>query len=57
MSSVQKTIPESSADIGGLKVGRLLPSRIQRSIGPFVFMDHFGPENLSAETNLDVPHF
>jgi redox-sensitive bicupin YhaK (pirin superfamily) len=28
---------------GGFKVRRLLPAALRRSVGPFVFFDHFGP--------------
>src|SRR5690554_5245945 len=43
----------------GMKVKRILPFRLRRMIGPFIFMDHAGPiENLSAQpSSLDVlPH-
>jgi redox-sensitive bicupin YhaK (pirin superfamily) len=42
---------------GGFKVQRALPSVQRRSVGPFVFVDHFGPTLLRAGTGLDVrPH-
>ena len=28
---------------GGFMVRRLLPAAAKRSVGPFVFFDHFGP--------------
>ena len=28
---------------GGFTVRRLLPAARQRSVGPFIFFDHFGP--------------
>lgn len=41
----------------GLKVRRLLPAAMRRSIGPFVFFDHFGPVELPAEADSDIgPH-
>lgn len=41
----------------GLQVRRLLPSAQRRSVGPFIFFDHFGPVQLAAETDADVgPH-
>jgi redox-sensitive bicupin YhaK (pirin superfamily) len=44
-------------DIGDFEVRRLLPSGKQRSVGPFVFWDHFGPVTLPAGRNMDVrPH-
>lgn len=35
----------------------MLPSAKRRQVGPFVFLDHFGPAELSAEQEMDVrPH-
>ncbi|HLX28849.1 MAG TPA: pirin family protein [Casimicrobiaceae bacterium] len=36
-------IESRSRDLGGFTVGRVLPFATRRSIGPFVFFDHFGP--------------
>jgi redox-sensitive bicupin YhaK (pirin superfamily) len=42
---------------GGFVVSRLLPSARQRSVGPFVFFDHFGPATEQPGLNHDVrPH-
>jgi hypothetical protein len=42
---------------GGMIVQRLLPALGQRSVGPFVFFDHFGPMDVRPENNFDVrPH-
>ena len=42
---------------GGFTVRRLLPAARQRSVGPFVFFDHFGPVTEQPGTNHDVrPH-
>lgn len=44
---------------GGFEVGRLLPFRARRMVGPFVFFDHMGPVDLAPGIpgNLDVrPH-
>lgn len=43
----------------GLNVRRILPFRMRRMVGPFIFMDHAGPVELSVpeSTNMDVlPH-
>src|SRR5690606_8847168 len=43
----------------GLNVRRILPFRMRRMVGPFIFMDHAGPVALSVpeSTNMDVlPH-
>lgn len=55
MSNIQLIIEEKAADIGNFLVGRLLPFREKRAVGPFVFIDHMGPANLSEYQNLDVP--
>src|SRR5262245_2414300 len=45
-------------DLGdGFVVRRLLPFRLRRHVGPFVFFDHFGPVELAAGRGMDVrPH-
>lgn len=43
----------------GFEVKRILPFRMKRMVGPFIFMDHAGPVNfpVSGNLNLDVlPH-
>ncbi len=56
-SNVGLIIEEKSADIGNFLVGRLLPFREKRAVGPFVFIDHMGPTCLKEYQNLDVlPH-
>lgn len=57
MSNTQLIIEERAADIGNFMVGRLLPFRQKRAVGPFVFIDHMGPAKMSKDENLDVaPH-
>jgi len=44
-------------DLGGLVVRRLLPAHPTRSVGPFVFFDHFGPVTFAPGQGIDVrPH-
>ncbi|MGA9827555.1 MAG: pirin family protein [Rhodanobacteraceae bacterium] len=47
-----------SHDLGdGFSVHRVLPSKQRRAVGPFVFMDHFGPVTLAADKPMEVrPH-
>lgn len=56
--SVQQKLAGHEKDLGGgFLVSRLLPSAQRRSIGPFVFFDHFGPLTVEAGANHDVrPH-
>jgi len=59
MSNIGLIIEERAADIGNFMVGRLLPFKQKRSVGPFVFIDHMGPANLKDYQNVDVdvhPH-
>jgi redox-sensitive bicupin YhaK (pirin superfamily) len=52
-------IEERSRDIGDFLVGRLIPFRKKRMIGPFIFIDHMGPTQLGPSKYLDVdqhPH-
>ena len=46
------------ADLGdGFTVLRAVPQAAVRSVGPFVFVDHFGPHDFPAGAGLDVrPH-
>lgn len=55
MSNIDFIHEEKAANIGNFLVGRLLPFRQKRSIGPFVFIDHMGPTCLADYENLDVP--
>ncbi len=57
MSNINLIIEERPSDIGNFLVGRLLPFREKRTVGPFAFIDHMGPVTLSDHDNMDVgPH-
>lgn len=57
MSNVGMIIEERPAQIGNFLVGRLLPFRGKRMVGPYIFIDHMGPAALKEHENLDVgPH-
>lgn len=55
MSNISLIIEERPADIGNFMVGRLLPFRGKRMVGPFIFLDHMGPARLDEYHNMDVP--
>ncbi len=55
MSNIQLIIEERAAPIGQFMVGRLLPFRQKRMVGPFIYMDRMGPVTLSENENFDVP--
>lgn len=52
-------VAERSRDIGNFLVGRLLPFRRKRQVGPFTFIDHMGPSSIGPGHYTDVdqhPH-
>lgn len=62
MTKIQHLISQRTSKISdSFEVGRVLPYRQHRTVGPFVFFDHMGPVNLAAghARDLDVlahPH-
>ena len=57
MSNINLIIEERAADIGKFLVGRLLPFRQKRMIGPFTYIDHMGPVKLNEREQMDIrPH-
>jgi len=51
------TIAPVTHDLGDFKVNRTLPSRPRTMVGPFIFVDEFGPARLPAGRGMDVrPH-
>lgn len=57
MPELQRIEPHAKDLGGGFMVRRLLPSAKARSVGPFVFFDHFGPVTAGPDDNFDVrPH-
>lgn len=55
MSNISLIIEERPHDIGNFMVGRLLPFRGKRMVGPFIFLDHMGPACMSEYQNIDIP--
>jgi redox-sensitive bicupin YhaK (pirin superfamily) len=55
---IQQQLSGHEKDLGGgFLVRRLLPDARQRSVGPFIFFDHFGPAEELPGANHDVrPH-
>ena len=56
--SIETLLTGQAKDLGGgFIVSRLLPSSELRSVGPFVFFDHFGPLEVQPGASHDVrPH-
>jgi redox-sensitive bicupin YhaK (pirin superfamily) len=59
MANNKILVEERTRDIGKFLVGRLLPFREKRMVGPFCFIDHMGPTTLPSGEAFDVdqhPH-
>ena len=57
MDALIQTIAPVTHDLGDFKVRRLLPARERTMVGPFIFVDEFGPARLNSGQGLDVrPH-
>jgi redox-sensitive bicupin YhaK (pirin superfamily) len=55
--SILKTVTPVSHDLGSFEVRRAVPSAECRMVGPFVFVDQFGPAQLALGEGMDVrPH-
>jgi redox-sensitive bicupin YhaK (pirin superfamily) len=51
------TIEPVTHDLGDFQVRRVLPSRARTMVGPFIFVDQFGPAQLDLGKGMDVrPH-
>ncbi len=55
MSNIKLIIEERPSNIGNFMVGRLLPFREKRMVGPFSFIDHMGPVAMNDHQNIDIP--
>ncbi|MEO1653159.1 MAG: pirin family protein [Bacteroidota bacterium] len=59
MANNKLLINERQTELGSFMVGRLLPFRKKRQVGPFTFIDHMGPGRLKKGRYVDVdqhPH-
>lgn len=55
--SIIQTVTPITHDLGGFQVRRAIPSPKLRMVGPFVFVDQFGPARLERGQGMDVrPH-
>jgi len=56
-SLLEMTIAPVTHDLGDFKVNRTLPNKQRTMVGPFIFVDEFGPARLPAGQGMDVrPH-
>jgi redox-sensitive bicupin YhaK (pirin superfamily) len=52
-----QTVTPVTHDLGAFKVRRALPARERTMVGPFIFVDQFGPARLNPGEGMDVrPH-
>src|SRR5512134_943927 len=52
-----EALPGRLSDLGGLPIRRLLPRSQRRLVGPWCFLDSFGPLTFSSGKPMDVaPH-
>lgn len=59
MANNKMLVNERQRDLGNFMVGRLLPFREKRQVGPFTFIDHMGPAEIGPGNYFDVdqhPH-
>lgn len=55
--NVIDTITPISHDLGDFQVRRVLPAKERRMVGPFIFVDQFGPAQMDIGRAMDVrPH-
>lgn len=55
--SIAKTVTPVTHDLGSFEVRRAVPQAACRMVGPFVFVDQFGPAQLALGEGMDVrPH-
>ena len=55
--SITQTVSPVTHDLGAFKVRRVLPSPARSMVGPFIFVDQFGPAHLPPGKAMDVrPH-
>jgi redox-sensitive bicupin YhaK (pirin superfamily) len=56
-AAFEQVITPVTHDLGAFKVHRTLPARERTMVGPFIFVDEFGPARLPAGQGMDVrPH-
>ena len=54
---IEQVITPVSHDLGQFEVRRAIPSRERAMVGPFIFVDQFGPAQLDLGAGMDVrPH-
>ena len=56
-TAFEQVIAPVTHDLGAFKVNRTLPTKTRTMVGPFIFVDEFGPARLPPGQGMDVrPH-
>ena len=56
-AGIEQVILPAIRDLGGFSVKRALPSLLRRTVGPFIFLDSFGPVTFGPGAGIDSrPH-
>src|SRR3989442_3943160 len=50
-----QVLPGRLTDLGGLPIRRILPRSQRRTVGPWCFLDSYGPVNFSTGKPMDIP--
>ena len=45
---IEQTVTPTTHDLGQFEVRRVLPKRERTMVGPFIFVDEFGPHSLTS---------
>jgi redox-sensitive bicupin YhaK (pirin superfamily) len=54
---IEQVVLPATRDLGGFSVRRALPSPLRRTVGPFIFLDSFGPVIFAPGAGIDSrPH-
>jgi len=57
MSQITEILTPITHDLGQFQVRRVLPAKARSMVGPFIFVDQFGPAQLDLGSGMDVrPH-
>ncbi|OAN81513.1 hypothetical protein A8B77_07965 [Erythrobacter sp. EhN03] len=57
MSQIDQVLTPTTHDLGQFQVRRVLPAKARSMVGPFIFVDQFGPAQLDLGGGMDVrPH-
>src|SRR5262249_4026873 len=52
-----QSLPARQTELGPLRILRALPRRQRRMVGPWCFLDRYGPVSFTSEKPMDVaPH-